>query len=585
MIIPTLSRQLRNKCRRYRWVYCQLDNLRRGFPASIRSALEQLPESLDEVYKHALLRIDKARREHAHQIFKCLAVPARPLRVEELAYILEVLSDKGSDSESNTQSSTEETIRFACSSLITIVKAADGSRVVQFSHFSVGEFLTSDRLAKEGPDLSFYRIIPEEADISFAEVCLGALLKLDKRIDRERIKTHPLADYASRHWFDHCRRLKKMPKGIHQATLRLFDPNKHHFSAWVWLYDMDDPSGKAMSAERPEPPKAAPLYYAVRGGFRWLVEDLVAAQGADGRGGYYETPLFEAFAIEDAKAALSLLQRGADANVLDSDGASVLHYASENGDVEFVWLLLKHNADLNLLNAEGQTPLVLSSAEGHLAICRHLVQGGANVNALDNNGRTPLWNASHFGHLDVVRYLIDNHADVNSADKYGRTPLWNASYSGHLDVVRYLIDNHADVNSADKYGWFPLQSAWDQRHHDVVQLLLDRGAVLDLRRADKVPPSPRPKPESKSGEQEAANFAPERITGSLDGAANPPISEETTSSSDAAQQKQKAKEEPNLAIIDNEPYTVSGNGLLDVVLFIFCLFTSIAYVVERILPT
>ena len=139
-----------------------------------------------------------------------------------------------------------------------------------------------------------------------------------------------------------------MPKDIHQDTLRLFDPNKHHFSVWVWLYDMGDPSGKTMSTERPEPPKAVPLYYTVRGGFRWLVEDLAAAQGADGRGGYYETPLFAAFAIDDAKSVKSLLQCNADANVLNSDGASVLHYASQDGDSEFVWLLLNHKADANL---------------------------------------------------------------------------------------------------------------------------------------------------------------------------------------------------------------------------------------------
>ena len=174
-----------------------MDNLRQGFPASIRSALEQLPESLDEVYKHALLRVAKARREYTRRLFECLAISARPLRVEELADILGVPFDKGSYSESNIQSSAEEAVLFACSSLITVANADGRSRVVQFSHFSVEEFLTSNRLSKEGPDLSFYQIIPEEANITFAEVCLGALLKLNKHIDGKRIKTHPLADYAS----------------------------------------------------------------------------------------------------------------------------------------------------------------------------------------------------------------------------------------------------------------------------------------------------------------------------------------------------------------------------------------------------
>ena len=542
------SRQSRNKCCRYRWVYCQLDNLRRGFPASIRSALEELPESLDEVYKDALRRIEKPKRKFARRLFECLTVAARPLLVEELADILEI--PFGSVSGSNTLSDAEEAVLFACSSLITVIDAAGGSRVVQFSHFSVEEFLTSDRLTEEGRDLSFYRITPQQANTTFAKTCLSVLLNLDEKIDRQRIKDFPLADYASRHWFVHCRRLEDMPQDIHKDTLRLFDQKKPHFSTWVWLYDMDDPSGTTMPTGRPESPKAVPLYYAVLGDFHWLVGKLAVSQGADGRGGYYETPLFAAFALENAKLALSLLQHGADANVLNSDGASVLHYASQNGDEEFVWMLLKHNANVNLPNAEGQTPLELSSTHGHLKVCDLLVQAGANVNARVNDGRIPLWSASHFGYPD-------------------------------------LIDNGADVNPPDSHDWSPWQSAWNQDHHDVVdsKLSLDRGAVLGLRNADEnIPPSPNP--ESRNGEHEAANFTPERITGSLDCVADPPISEETSSSSDAVQQSRTVIEDTNSAINDNEQpaeYTVSGNGQLDVVLFISCLFISIAYVVERIL--
>ena len=545
MVLPMFSKQLRNKCCRYRWVYCQLDKLRRGFPASIRSALEQLPESLDELYKHALRRIEKPKRKFAHRLFECLTVAARPLRVEELAAVLEI--PFGSVSGSNTLSDAEEAVLFACSSLITVIDAACGSRVVQFSHFSVEEFLTSDRLAEER-DLSFYRITPQKANTTFAKTCLSVLFNLDNENDSKRIQDFPLANYASQHWFVHCRRLENMPEDIHEDTLRLFDQEKHHFSTWVRLYDMDDPSGTTM-------PTGCPLYYAVIGNFHWLVGNLAASQGADERGGYYETPLFAAFSLENVEIASSLLQHGADANILTSEGASVLHYASQNGDEEFVWLLLNHNADVNLPNAEGQTPLGLSSAHGHLEICDLLVQAGANVNARDDNGRTALWNASHSGHLNIVQYLIDNGADVNSPDSHGRSQL---------------------------------QSTWSQDHHDDVdtKLLLDRGVVLGLRNADEnIPPNPSPNPESRN---EAANFAAERITGSLDCAANPPICEETTSSFDAVRQSRTVREETNLDINDNEQpavYTVSGNRQLDVVLFISCLFISIAYVIERILPT
>jgi len=72
--------------------------------------------------------------------------------VEELAAVLPVmdgnlrLEDK------------ERAILSTCSSLITIVQD-QGSRLVQFSHFSVKEFLTSDRLAASSVDILRYHHI------------------------------------------------------------------------------------------------------------------------------------------------------------------------------------------------------------------------------------------------------------------------------------------------------------------------------------------------------------------------------------------------------------------------------------------
>ena len=42
---------------------CQVDRLRRTFPASIRSVLNDLPKTLDETYRRTLLDIDEEKRE------------------------------------------------------------------------------------------------------------------------------------------------------------------------------------------------------------------------------------------------------------------------------------------------------------------------------------------------------------------------------------------------------------------------------------------------------------------------------------------------------------------------------------------
>jgi hypothetical protein len=75
----------------------------------------------------------------------------------------------------------------------------DGSKVVQFSHFSVKEFLTSEHLATLGEGLSDYHILPGSAHTFLAQACLTILLKLDYRVTKRAVKNLPLVQYAARY--------------------------------------------------------------------------------------------------------------------------------------------------------------------------------------------------------------------------------------------------------------------------------------------------------------------------------------------------------------------------------------------------
>ena len=77
----------------------------------------------------------------------------------------------------------EQELLSTCPSLITIVDSGD-SRVVQFSHFSVKEFLTSDRLSTSSEDISQYYILPEAAHMTITRASLGVLLSLDNLVSR-----------------------------------------------------------------------------------------------------------------------------------------------------------------------------------------------------------------------------------------------------------------------------------------------------------------------------------------------------------------------------------------------------------------
>src|SRR6266852_425914 len=182
--------------------------LRRTFPVNIRKVLNDLPKTLDETYGRTLLNIDEEKREFAQRLFRCLAVSIRPLRVDELAEILaiqfdEVASDTPTFNAAWRPENAEEAVISACSSLIAIVDKG-GHQLVQFSHFSVKEYLTSKRLAAAEERLSYYHILPESAHTILAHASLSVLLHLDDEIDRDTIADFPLAPYAARHWVDHA---------------------------------------------------------------------------------------------------------------------------------------------------------------------------------------------------------------------------------------------------------------------------------------------------------------------------------------------------------------------------------------------
>ncbi len=242
-------------------MFCQLDALRQCLPSSVRRTLEDLPESLDETYERIVMDIKEANRAHAYRMLQCLTVAIRPLSVDELAELLALDFDaaKGGVPTLNTDwrwHDHEQAVLSTCSRLITIVRVPiDGSQVVQFSHFSVKEFLMSDRLATSTKDISRYHISPEDANTVIAQACLGVLLR--DPVDNNVTDSVSLAGYAARYWVTHAQ-VENVASRIRDGMKHLFDPNKSYVSAWIQLHDVDygyDPDDLLIKRQ----PEAAPL--------------------------------------------------------------------------------------------------------------------------------------------------------------------------------------------------------------------------------------------------------------------------------------------------------------------------------------
>jgi ankyrin repeat protein len=409
-----------------------------------------LPESLDETYERILKEIRKPNQGHAHRLLQCLVAAVRPLEVKELAEVLAFDFNTEGIPKLNLGwrwEDQEEAVMSACSSLVMIVKDG-GSRVVQFSHFSVKEFLTADRLADPMRDVSRYHIRLQAAHTILVGACLGVLLQLDDRVDRDNIEGFPLARYAARYWATHAR-IENVSSRIKDGMECLFDADKPHFATWLWIYD-EDRWGRSMWTMRPERPKAVPLYYAAMLGFRDLAEHLIAEhpQHVTVRGGEEVTPLHVAASAGHSDILSLLIEHGADVNGWGKSGDTALRRASKNGRLEVGRVLLNRGADVNVQASAGSTALTGAARWGHVEFARMLLDRGAMIDARAHLGRTSLHWAAQNGRTEVVRLLLERGADAHVRDEYGDTPSELGSRFGYHEIVELLSD--CNVSSVEK---------------------------------------------------------------------------------------------------------------------------------------
>jgi ankyrin repeat protein len=472
-------------------VFCQLDALRQCLPSSLRRTLAELPESLDETYERIVKDIKKGNRADAYRMLQCVAVAIRPLSVAELAELLAFDFDapdlKGGIPKLNSKwrwEDHEQAVLSTCSSLITIVPA-DDSPIVQFSHFSVKEFLLSDRLATSSKDISQYHFALEDANTLIAKACLGFLLR--DPVDESDASTalSPLAQYAAKHWVVHAK-VENVASHIRNGIESLFDPDRPYFSAWIKVYNIDKAIWSSY-LENKIRPEAAPLYHAAFHGFHEIVERLLlnypqCASAISGLGG---TALHTASYVGHVEVVRLLLKCGADVDARGDAKMSPLQLASLHGHLELVQCFLDHGADANFQDDTHRTPLSLAAEDGHVEIVRVLLMHKADANSRNEDGLTPMHRACAYGSYSdsLVRLLLEHGGDPNARDNNGRTPLHltssppaysykrDSSLPVRLEIAPILLAHGADIDAEDEEGRTPLQVALASGETEMVRLL------------------------------------------------------------------------------------------------------------------
>jgi ankyrin repeat protein len=233
---------------------------------------------------------------------------------------------------------------------------------------------------------------------------------------------------------------------------------------------------------------------------------------------------------DEISAAIAQGDNGTALRLLDSDpslihacdcgGATPLHIAAEQTNVELLSWLIERGASVRKQDRNGFTALdrvaLTADPSGQTmqkipTIARLLLEAGADLTirgavALGDAPRLRelihaaperlreigsdgglLTLAVKHGRVETVRLLLDLGTDVDERIvlkeleeptlSWGM-PLWHAARAGQLDIARLLLDRGADPNANVYASGWPLRNAWVNNHEPVKQLLLERGAKV-----------------------------------------------------------------------------------------------------------
>ncbi len=208
------------------------------------------------------------------------------------------------------------------------------------------------------------------------------------------------------------------------------------------------------------------------------IKTLIAA-GADVnvKDEHGQTVLMLISIVGNVDCVKALIAAGADVKAQDSHGVTAFTNAVQGGNADCIKALVAAGADVNAKDSDDMTSLMLAAQDGNAACVKALIAAGADINAKNSDGMTALLLAAETGNekynkavkgsdgvtrffevtpkggnMDCVKALITAGADVNAKDSKGMTALLGAAMGGNADCLKALIDAGADVNAKDSDG-------------------------------------------------------------------------------------------------------------------------------------
>ena len=469
-----IKRLISNAERTFLWVALILDIIADIEDTSIHgieARVQELPNTLEGLYKNILDKIRLERREKAKLILQLLIAAHCPLSLEELnvAWTVRFTDESVESVTQNLQTDITRTVRSLCGNFVRI-----SDKTCYLIHGTAKEYLLSatcqDRSPWYGLDISIAHLVMAERTIWYLKLLrnepstsLLSYLGLAEHTSYLSIEFPPLSwlryrltkycarfaflGYALESWTEHLHEAERAKKSLDTQFIdTVIDVYSYNLVQLQWWLSVDWNS------------------YSARGTRDISTEFPFHVLGLSAYYGHF--------------AVLKrLLNSGCDINAtLSPLTFTALHMAVFGRQDNMAAWLIEHGANLEAESSEGETPLLNGCFQDNINILKVLVEYGAVTNVSDLSGSTAFLRSVEHSSTAQVGFLLENGAKIADRNEFDEDALHIATSVRSLDKLKLLLDHGASVYTPDQYYRTPLHIAVEQDFTEAINILLQHGA-------------------------------------------------------------------------------------------------------------
>jgi len=415
----------------------------------LKHMIESLPDGLEHTYETLIQHTASRYPERVAEmktLLTCLVIASPVLTAASLAEILAMQPGQHS-LDFDTIATDPYDVLDVIAPFLILSSERKTHGVVKLSHYSLDEYLLSDRILRGR--ISQFHVDQGHGHAWLAETCLqyitfdvfnGSRLEL-ARLGYPSLDNYSFRRYASLNWFRHYKLAKHVPgckENCKPYLDRLFadaDEGSPCYKLWRETLRQKHPYDELQ--------RYSPICFAISHGLDDVVDDLLPK-------------------LDDVDATLS-------------DGYTCLTIAAKWNRHAIIGKLLDYDADLEKPSLKQCTALHLAAEFAGRAAFEALLEAGANPHARSSSGSTPFYRACRGGDVHIVKRLKDHACDINARTHDSWTPIMEAVENGREDVVDLLLDWGTDLTIRTDQSWTVFLIAEDgfniASNHSIIEKL------------------------------------------------------------------------------------------------------------------